>query len=224
MSFHNVRFPKLVNFGVVGGPGFSTDVTETASGFEHRNIKWSAARHKYDVTHLFQNQTEYEELKSFFMARFGRGYSFRFKDWEDFRTLQANGTMKGITSGLAVGNAAETEFQLQKTYTFGGFPFDRLISKPVDQATYTDDDDVIVPTAMYQNGSLFSSEGVGWDIDYLTGIVTFVTPPSNGMTLAWKGHFDVPVRFDTDDMPATLESYNLFNTSTTLIEVRYEEV
>ncbi|MFN9789781.1 MAG: DUF2460 domain-containing protein, partial [Holosporales bacterium] len=51
MSFHPVLFPVDISYGSAGGPQFSTDVVETISGFEQRNVNWSQARLRYNVAY-----------------------------------------------------------------------------------------------------------------------------------------------------------------------------
>ncbi len=61
----------------------------------------------------------------------------------------------------------------------------------------------------------------GWTVDPTTGIVTFASPPVAGGVLTAGFEFDVPVRFDTDDLPVTLDLERLGSiTSIPLIEVR----
>jgi len=47
----------------------------------------------------------------------------------------------------------------------------------------------------------------GWSVD--TGIVTFSTAPTSGVEVTADFEFDVPVRFDTDHMAVTIETYRL---------------
>jgi uncharacterized protein (TIGR02217 family) len=51
----------------------------------------------------------------------------------------------------------------------------------------------------------------GWSVDTTTGIVTFSTAPALGVEVTADFEFDVPVRFDTDHMAVTIESYRLHN-------------
>lgn len=80
-----------------------------------------------------------------------------------------------------------TTFQMVKRYTFESSTFDRDISKPV-------------------NGTLVITGGTGVSVNYATGVVTV----SSGTPTAWTGEFDVPVRFDTDQMKASIDDYNAF--------------
>jgi uncharacterized protein (TIGR02217 family) len=49
----------------------------------------------------------------------------------------------------------------------------------------------------------------GWSVDATTGLVIFGTPPALGVEVTADFEFDVPVRFDTDHMAVTIESYRL---------------
>ena len=49
----------------------------------------------------------------------------------------------------------------------------------------------------------------GWSVDTTTGLVTFGTAPASGVEVTADFDFDVPVRFDTDHMVVTIESYRL---------------
>jgi uncharacterized protein (TIGR02217 family) len=49
----------------------------------------------------------------------------------------------------------------------------------------------------------------GWSVDVTTGIVTFTTAPAAGVAITADFELDVPVRFDTDHMAVTIESFHL---------------
>ena len=49
----------------------------------------------------------------------------------------------------------------------------------------------------------------GWSADTTTGFVTFTVPPASGVEVSADFEFDVPVRFDTDHMAVTIETYRL---------------
>ncbi|MBY0355033.1 MAG: DUF2460 domain-containing protein, partial [Rickettsiales bacterium] len=72
MSFVEIQFPADISYGSSGGPTFSTDVIEAFSGFEQRNINWSAARARYNVAHGVKTQSQLDELIAFFRARQGK--------------------------------------------------------------------------------------------------------------------------------------------------------
>lgn len=198
MAFHEVRFPDDIAYGAMGGPEFATSVVATASGYEQRNINWSAARGRWDVASGLKKQTQLDALIAFFRARKGRAHGFRFKDWTDYKaTAQALGT----------GNGTITTFQLIRTYSSGGNTDVRTITKPVAGTV-----------KVYLAGVLQAS---GWSVNTTTGVITFSTPPANGVAVSSDYEFDVPVRFDTDRMAVTIEQINLHQWSgIPIVEIR----
>lgn len=198
MAFHEVRFPTDISYGSSGGPEFSTDVIITHGGFEQRNVNWVDARAKYNVAHGVKTETQLTELIAFFRARQGRAYGFRFKDWADY---------SAVGQSIGLGNGAETQFQLIKTYSSGSVDVVRNIKKPVAGNV-----------KVYANGVLQNS---GWAIDNNSGLITFSIPPVAEAALTADYEFDVPVRFDTDKLSARFDDYGVNSwTDIPLIEVR----
>ena len=186
-NFHEVRFPDAIAYGATGGPEYLTDIVILQSGFEQRNQSWDSARARYDVSTGIKNPTQAAEVISFFRARKGRAYGFRFKDWSDYRvTGQLIGT----------GNGTQTAFQLTKTYTSGGENETRPLKKPVSG------------TVKIYKDSILQSSGV--TVDHTTGVVTFAAAPTAGVLITADCEFDVPVRFDTDRLAIRIQSHELF--------------
>ena len=199
MAFIEVRFPTDIAYGAVGGPEYSTDIVITQSGFEQRNANWSQARGSYNVAHGVKTQAQLNTLIAFFRARKGRADGFRFKDWTDYQiTAQAIGTGDGSTK----------TFQLVKTYVSGTTSETRLITKPVAGTVN-----------IYLGGVLQS--GGAYTLDTTSGQVTFTTAPGSGVAITADFQFDIPVRFDTDRLAATLDSYGSYSWhDIPLIEIR----
>jgi uncharacterized protein (TIGR02217 family) len=198
MSFHEVQFPTDIAFGAQGGPQYSTSVVAMASGYEQRNQNWAAARSSWNVASGLKNQTQLNTLLAFFRGRKGRAFGFRFKDWSDYQT-----------TGEAIGTGDGTNriFQLTKTYTSGPSNEIRTISKPVAGTV-----------AVYLAGVVQTS---GFTIDTTTGLISFAVAPVSGTAITADFQFDVPVRFDTDQMAVSLEQYNLGQWSgIPIIEIR----
>jgi uncharacterized protein (TIGR02217 family) len=185
VSFVEVQFPPDISYGSSGGPTFSTDVIEAFSGFEQRNINWSAARARYNVAHGVKTQAQLDELISFFRARQGKAIGFRFKDWTDYQAVGQN---------IGTGNASQTIFPLIKKYTSGGVTVTRTIKKPTNNGTLK----------IYLNAVLQSS---GYTVNYATGEITFSTAPGSGVVVTADFEFDVPVRFDTDQLDAAIDDF-----------------
>lgn len=192
MSFVEVQFPSDISYGATGGPMFLTDVVATVSGHEQRNSKWSQARARYNVASGVKTETQWQVLIAFFRARRGKAVGFRFKDWGDFKAVNQ--------PLLSLGG---TQYQLVKQYVSGAVVSERIITKPVAGTV-----------KLYRNSLLQAS---GWSIDTTTGIIT----TSLTGTLTVDFDFDVPVRFDTDELALSLDSFNNGSwNNIPLIEVR----
>jgi uncharacterized protein (TIGR02217 family) len=185
MAFIETRFPTDIAYGSSGGPEYSTDIVITQSGYEQRNANWVQARASYNVAHGIKSQAQLDILIAFFRARRGRADGFRFKDWTDF---------KAVSQTIGVGDGSEIEFQLVKTYSSGSVTQTRTITKPVSGTV-----------SIYFDSAL-QDESV-YEVDSTTGIVTFDSPPASGVEITAAFEFDVPVRFDTDRLSASLDSY-----------------
>jgi uncharacterized protein (TIGR02217 family) len=198
MGFVEVQFPTDISYGSSGGPEYATDIVISQSGYEQRNVNWSQARAKYNVAHGVKTQAQLDALVAFFRARKGRAYGFRFKDWTDYSAMaQAIGT----------GTGTVTQFQLKKFYTSGAVTEPRSIYKPVGGTVQ-----------VYKNGVL---QTTGISVNTATGMVTFTAPPANGHAITASFQFDVPVRFDTDRLSATLDAYGINSwLDIPLVEVR----
>lgn len=184
MAFVETRFPTDIAFGSAGGPEYSTDIVITHGGYEQRNVNWSQARARYNVAHGVKTQAQLDALISFFRARKGRADGFRFKDWTDFQA---------VSQLIGTGNGAATVFQLKKLYTNGSVTETRIISKPVAGTI-----------AIYKDSVLQSGT---YTANTANGQITFSSPPANGVAITADFEFDVPARFDTDRLSATLNTY-----------------
>lgn len=191
-DFVETQFPTDISYGATGGPMYLTDVVATVSGREQRNSKWSQARAKYNVASGIKTESQWQALISFFRARRGKAVGFRFKDWSDY---------KG--ENQPINNISGNDYQMVKQYSSGAVAVEREITKPV-----------VGTIKLYEDSVLQAS---GWSVDTATGIIT--TALSGTLTVDFE--FDVPVRFDTDEMSISMDSFDAGNwNSIPLIEVR----
>jgi uncharacterized protein (TIGR02217 family) len=197
MSFTEVRFPEDISYGSTGGPEFSTDIIMTHNGREQRNINWCQARAKYNIAYGVRSNEQLLELITFFNAKKGKAIEFRFKDWSDFIVSNQE---------IGIGDDKKMTFQLVKTYASGEDKHVRVIKKPVRDKV-----------KIYLNGKKESE----YSVNYATGEITFIKPPTKGVIITADFEFDVPVRFDTDYLNASIDNYgsNSWN-NIPLIEVK----
>ena len=186
--FLEERFPDDISYGSIGGPSYKTDIIQTKSGKEIRNIHWHNGRAVYDVAPALKNEEQIKSVMAFFRVVRGKAIGFRFKDWTDFSSSK---------SLIGVGDAQKSEFQLIKQYQTGQQRIERKIHKPVQ-------DTVKIYTA---NNLL--TQGVA--IDNSNGKVRFSSPPAIGVEIRADFEFDVPVRFDTDRLMINRLNLNLYS-------------
>ena len=195
MAFHEIRFPVNLSFGSLGGPERRTEIVTLANGFEERNTPWAQARRRYDAGLGLRSLDDVEVLIAFFEARQGRLHGFRWKDWADFKTCRASREVSPLDQSLGYGDGVTLTWQLAKTYRSGDWSTARVVTKPV------------LSTVRLALGGTEMIEGLGWTLDYATGLVTFDTPPGVGAEITMGCEFDVPVRFDTDLVQVSVASF-----------------
>jgi uncharacterized protein (TIGR02217 family) len=81
-----------------------------------------------------------------------------------------------------------------KSYDSGGFAYSRGIDKPVAGSVRVAHDGI--------------EQTTGWSVDTTSGIVSFTVAPATGVVITAGFDFDVPARFDTDEMQARWDTVN----------------
>lgn len=195
MAFHEVRFPANLSFGSVGGPERRTEIVTLQNGFEERNSPWAHSRRRYDAGVGLRSLDDVERLIAFFEARGGQLHAFRWKDWSDYKSCPASRAVDFEDQLIGIGDGTTTTFQLAKTYRSGGVDYVRPIRKPVDG------------TVLVGLQGSHRSETVHFEVDLTTGAVTFFDPPAAGARVTAGFEFDVPVRFDTDGIQVSVQSF-----------------
>jgi uncharacterized protein (TIGR02217 family) len=192
MAIPAYRLPPDIEEGAQGGPEFATVIQESVSGQEQRIKVWAKCRAKYDIGYSVLNSDDpvgsYRAVLALFYGHNGRFRAFRFKDWGDF---------VADDDQFGVGDSSETDFQLSKTYD----PSLILLNTP-GSFTYTREIYLLATTPTIKVNGVTATPTTHYTISS-TGLVTFVTPPTTGHALTWSGEFDIPVRFDVDQLAVT---------------------
>lgn len=212
--FYEIRFPTRISYGSAGGPGWKTSLANMVSGAEKANEDWSVQRCMYDVVHGLKTQTDMNTLISFFngLAK-GRANSFRYKDWMDYTFSDEN---------IGTGTGASQNCQLVKRYVAGGglLTYVRTIKKPVWHTAVEADGTALADSVTVKFNGVLAAYGTDWTIDATTGIVTALTCPV-GQAITASGQFDVPCRFDIDQMKTSIDAYNRYTwAQIPLVEVK----
>lgn len=184
MGFHNEEFPLVVGYGTTGGFGWKTSIIEMDSGQDQRVGRRSIFRKEFDARTGIRTLADFSLVRHFAASRRGSLHSFKVKDYADFTTgLNDVGTPTNLDVVLGTGNASNKDFQLRKRY--GGVTYGVYwnITKPVSGTTAVALDGVA------------KTLGTDYTLNLLTGIVSFVTAPANGVAVTAGCEFRVPVFF-----------------------------
>lgn len=203
-AFHDVRFPLELGFDAVGGPQFETQVALLASGHEQRNQQWASARLSYDAGLGVRSDADLVQLLTFFRARRGQAFAFRFRDPMDWQSGFQG--VSALDQPLGTGDGVTLGFALAKHYGAPGEAEVRRITRPVATSVVVAVDGV--------------ARADGWTL-LPGGIVQFEMPPAAGAVLTAGFEFDVPVRFASDRLDISLSGWRQGDVpSAPMIEVR----
>lgn len=195
MNFHDVRLPKFIEVFALGQPEFATSVITTISGREVRNLEREAARQKYLLKNCRLSQSQFEHFNSFFRARRGQNFSFRFRDHADCQVAK---------QFVAIGDGKSTKFPLIKLYDDPVLPYWRKITKPVKDSVNVYIENQLVEAIIDENN----------------GIIIIPEALATGSILIADFIFDVCVRFSSDSFAYTYAADN----SIELAEIELYEV
>lgn len=192
-GFHEVSLPLAWALGARGGPTRRTSVVTLGSGAERRATPWAQGRRRYDLGGAVMSPDQLAALISFFEARQGRLWGFRFRDALDWKSCPPSATPGPLDQLLGQGDGVRTVFPLRKAYSAGEHVIWRSIVKPVAGS-------VVVAV----DGQVVSE--TGYSVDPATGVVTLTNPPPANCPVTAGFVFDTPVRFDADALEVTLDS------------------
>jgi uncharacterized protein (TIGR02217 family) len=208
MAFHEVRFPERLSVGSTGGPQRRTEIVTLANGFEERNSNWADSRRRFDAGVGLSSLDDLQEIVAFFEARRGQLHAFRWKDWLDWKSCAPSEQPGAEDQEIGIADGAGTVFQLVKRYESGGEVWTRQIRKPVAGTV----------SVALDGAELGEGE---FAVDPATGAVTLSAAPLAGRRVTAGFEFDVPVRFDTDRIVASLSALDAGDIpSIPVVEVR----
>jgi len=193
--------PSLARIAFTSSPRTSTTITAVASGAEQRNKNWKHPLRRFVAPGAIDCDEKIEDLKDHFLALGGPFILFPLRDPLDFasrRLPKANvAPVVGPTDQFfGEGDGLNPRFPLKKSYERGTRTYVRNITLPIV-------DSVLVAMNALPPGTADPTLPGGpysFSVDRITGVVTFDPPPANGILLTAGYLFDVPVRFEADDI------------------------
>jgi len=195
-SFHEVRFPTDLALGATGGPERRTEIITLGSGKEQRNTRWANSRRRYNAGYGIKTVDDLHSVVEFFEERRGRLFGFRFKDPLDWKSSLPGMLISALDQTIGEGDGVQNEFQLTKRYGNEDTGYVRQISKPVNGTLKLAIDGVEILPNQYS-------------VDWKSGLIIFEPGeiPTAGSQISAGFEFDVPVRFDTDEISINLRNF-----------------
>lgn len=179
--FIEERLLDSVSFGTVYGESFKTDVVTMRNKSESRNMLWSESQGIFTLVFNAMLPEHRAEIMNVFRTCRGRGIGFRLKNWVDFKVEKQK-------IGVTTGTNDYVTLQLKTTFKSHGFETEKTIYKPVEGTI-----------------KIFSGdEEIPFDLDYTTGKVTILDTKISD--IYWSGEYDIPVRFDSDEIHWSVDS------------------
>ncbi|MEN3792945.1 DUF2460 domain-containing protein [Fulvimarina sp. MAC3] len=206
-AFSEERFPQRVAFGASGGPERRVEIVRLSTGFEHRNQRTAHAARRYDAGSGIRSLADLAEVVAFFEARRGKLTGFRFRDPLDWHSAAFGAAPSAFDVALGTGDGTKTRFDLVKPYGTGAETYWRPIEKAVPGSLL-----VAIDGAAIETGFQLAETG---------GAVVFDAPPAAGALVQAGFAFDVPVRFDMDQLSVNVTAFQAGEIpSILLVEVR----
>jgi uncharacterized protein (TIGR02217 family) len=174
-NFHDVNLPKYIEIFATANTEFSTSCSVTKSGREVRSLDSALPRRSYSLKDCRLSKAQFEVFNSFFYARRGRRFSFRLKDYCDYKVKDQQ---------IVIIDAKSHQFQLTKIYPDLIAPFTRKIIKPVSKTIKI-------------SGVKDIKSKISWSL-LNEGVVKISTSLVKDTKLLLSYEFDVLVRFDKD--------------------------
>ncbi len=195
MSFHDIRFPVEISLGTVGGPERAIEIVELANGHEIRSSKQAHSRRRYAAGFGVKTYAQLYDIIEFYEARQGKLNAFRWKDWSDYQSCAPGRFVHFTDQIIGFGDDQKRVFQLCKTYRSGAQEVKRIITKPVAET---------VVVGIDQSRCV---AGEDYELDARNGRIEFLAPPKSGAYVLAGFEFDVPVRFDCDQLEINLSHF-----------------
>lgn len=195
-DFHDVQFPLAVAFGATGGPERRNEIIGLTSGREKRNARTAHSRRRFDAGTGVRSLADLYEVIAFFEARRGSLHAFRFRDPFDMKSCAPDQNVSALDQPLGTGDGVKTRFALIKTYGSGSDAYHRPVRKPIVSGL------TVAVGGVVTSAEAFSFDSATGEVVFAVGVI-----PGSGQIVTAGYEFDVPVRFDTDSLSASLTAF-----------------
>lgn len=183
----------IIRQNFTGAPRTSTTIGVASLGVEQRNRNWVKPLYRLSNPECIACHDTIEDLRDHWMVTDGPHLTFPMRNPYDFASarLQAAGrvpTLSAVDQLLGTGDGIEDTFQFRKTYTRNSFTKTHSLVLPVES------------TVLVAIDAIEQAVGVDFTIDREAGTITFASPPGVGDLVTAGFLYDIPVRFESDDV------------------------
>ena len=177
-EFLEERLPIGVRNGASYSDEYRVEITQTASGSEHRRLVHPYPIRVYNIMYTQQTATLWDQVLALYHRAYGMFAGFRVKALDDYTTNARTAAPTATDQTLGIITAG-TIYQLQTKYGTGGTPLSigepvRTIFKPVASTTKVAIDTLEQPTPAM------------WSVSTTTGRVTFAANKTRSITAITK--------------------------------------
>lgn len=192
-----VRLPEDIERGASVGPMFQTSIVALSSGKEDANQDWQEDLIVADIAWGMMPDEDassediengFKRIFEFFVLRRGRHRGFLFRN-----PLDSEGLNQVMRPNLAVPRT----FQLTKTWQDSATSYTKRITRPVDASIVLAHNGTVIPRAGGSGVPAWQHVG--------KGVIQFAADAPAGIYTA-SYTYDVPMRFETDNLRIVLES------------------
>ena len=187
-AHHDVRFPFNLSLGAKASLKRQTEIVALKSGREERNSPWAHGRRMWDLGPAIQTRADALELISFFEARSGPLYSFRFRDPLDHSSHPTGGEPSDQDQVLGYGDGQRRQFAMTKRYGDGALVYARPITQLIESSLKVSVNDTSVSFTLLPGG-----------------VIELASAPAPGAAIRAGFEFDVPVRFESDQLDLLMD-------------------
>lgn len=177
-EFLEERLPIGVRNGASYSDEYRVEITQTASGSEHRRLVHPYPIRVYNIMYTQQTATLWDQVLALYHRAYGMFAGFRVKALDDYTTNARTAAPTATDQTLGIITAG-TIYQLQTKYGTGGTPLSigepvRTIFKPV------------ASTTKVAIGTLEQPTPAMWSVSTTTGRVTFAANKTRSIAAITK--------------------------------------
>ena len=202
--FKDIYMPPCLSLDLSVTRTRRTESVTALSGDVYASEKWAFSRRSFRAAWGPKTLDEVQTFLSFW-ENVTTVHTFRVRDWSDYTSALPGEAITDADQAIGIGDGAQTDFQLAKTYGYSGETYAHPIYAPVPGSVMIAFDGV--------------NQSSGWSVNSSSGIVSFNSAPATGVVITAGYEYDIKSRFENDAITMAFRARHLGEIDTfTLIE------